>query len=83
MAAAQHNDQEMDTYTTSDSGLSFQDVEFGPADTTLPCDVSTGQPKPVVPRSFRKTAFGVIHGFSHPSIGTTQSSTLIGTCGKV
>ena len=72
MAAAQQDDQEMDTCVTSDSGLSFQGIKLGPTNTTLLCDVSTGQPRPIVPRSFRKTVFDVIHGLSHPSIRTTQ-----------
>ena len=72
MATAQQDDQEMDTYKTATSGLSLQDIPFGPTDTTLLCDISTGQPRPIVPRSFRKTVFDVVHSLSHPSIRTTQ-----------
>ena len=72
MATAQQNDQEMAAYRTAISGLTLQDVQFGPTDATLLCDVSTGQPRPIVPAAFRRTVFDAIHGLSHPSIRTTQ-----------
>ena len=72
MAAAQWNDEEMATHRTATSGLVFQDVKFGPTDTTLLCDISTGQPRPVVPAIFCRTVFDVLHGLSHPSIRATQ-----------
>ena len=63
MAAAQQDDQERDAYKTADSALSLQDISFGPTDTTLLYDTSTGQPSPIVPRScFLKTVFDVVHG---------------------
>ena len=72
IAAAQQDDQKIDAYKTADSALSLQDISFGPTDTTLLCDTSTGQPRPIVPRSFRKTVFDVVHGISHPSIRDIQ-----------
>ena len=39
---------------------------------TLLCDVSTGQPRPIVPENWRRKLFDVIHGLSHPSIRTTR-----------
>ena len=72
MATAQQNDQEMAAYRTAISGLTLQDVQFGPTDATLLCDVSTGQPRQIVPAAFRWTVFDAIHGLSHPSIRTTQ-----------
>ena len=42
----------MDTHATSDSGLWFQGIKLGPRDTTLLCDISTGQPRPTVPQKF-------------------------------
>ena len=62
MAVAQREDKETAAYRTATSGLVLQDVEFGPSDTTLLCDVSTGQPKPIVPAAFRKAVFNGIHG---------------------
>ena len=72
MATAQQNDQEMAAYRTAISGLTLQDVQFGPTDATLLCDVSTGQSMPFVPAAFRRTVFDAIHGLFHPSIRTTQ-----------
>ena len=72
MAAAQWKDEEMATYHTVTSGLVLQDVQFGPTDTTLLCNISTGQPRPVVPAIFIRTVFDVLHGLSHPSIWAMQ-----------
>ncbi len=43
-----------------------------PTKATLLCDVSTSQPRPIVPPSFRKIVFDAFHGLSHPSIRATQ-----------
>jgi len=72
MAAAQQSDQEMAAYRTAISGLKLQDVQFGPTNTTILCDISTGQPRPLVPASFCKTVFDTIHSLSHPFIRATQ-----------
>ena len=66
MATAQRNDGEMAAYHTATSGLLLQDVQFGPTDTTLLCDISSGQPRPVVPAAFRRTVFDVLHGLRTP-----------------
>ena len=36
------------------------------------CDVSTGQPRPVIPRKFRRAVFDDLHNISHPGIRATQ-----------
>ena len=72
MAPAQRNDGEMATYHTATSGLVLQDVQFGPADAMFLCDISTGQPRPVVLATFRRTVFDVLHGLWHPSIRVMQ-----------
>ena len=72
VATAQQNDQEMAAYRIAISGLTLQDVQFGPTDATLLCDVSTGQPWQIVTAAFRRTVFDAIHSLSHPSIRTTQ-----------
>ena len=72
MATAQQKEKGMKVYRTVKSGLILQDIPFGPKDTTLLCDVSTGQPRPIVPDTFRWTVFDVIHGLSRPSIRATQ-----------
>jgi cleavage and polyadenylation specificity factor subunit 1 len=70
MATAQIEDLETNAYRTAITGLQWQDVDIGGA--TLLCDVSTGRPRPLVPRLFRRRVFDLIHGISHPGIRTTQ-----------
>ena len=72
MANAQQEDPEIAAYRTACTNLRFEDVPFGPNNTTLLCDISTGQPRPVVPESFRHIVFNHVHGLSHPSVRTTQ-----------
>ena len=50
----------------------MEDVPFGPETTTLLCDVSTGQPRPIVPTSWRRKVFDSVHGLSHPSVRSTR-----------
>jgi hypothetical protein len=72
MAAAQRSDKEdMASYGRGTTGLRLQQIPFGDVGDTLLCDVSTGHPRPVVPSSFRRQAFDVTHGLSHPSIRAT------------
>ena len=54
MATAQQQDDEMKAYRTAITGLVLEDVKFGPTNTTLLCDVSSGQPRPIVPSSWRR-----------------------------
>ena len=35
------------------------------------CDVSTGRPRPLVPTTYRRKIFDVVHGLAHPSIRST------------
>ena len=37
----------------------------------LLCDISTSNPRPIVPESFKKRVFIAIHSLSHPGIRTT------------
>jgi cleavage and polyadenylation specificity factor subunit 1 len=72
MAATQQDNDEILAYRTAKSGLVLEDVPIGPRNTTLLCDISTGHPRPIVPASWRRHVFDVIHGLSHPSIRTTR-----------
>ena len=72
MAAAQR-DEDMTSYRSADTGLVLQDIQFGADGTTLLCDISTGQPRPIVPKSWRFKVFEAIHNLSHPSIRTTRA----------
>ena len=72
MAASQKSDADTQAYRTAITALRFADVPFGSGSTTLLCDVSTGIPRPVVPASWRKTVFDVVHNLSHPGIRATR-----------
>ena len=72
MAAAQQEDTEMAAYRTAITGMKLEDIACGPGNTTLLCDVSHGQPRPVVPAPWRRRVFDVIHGLSHPGIRATK-----------
>lgn len=73
MAAAQTEDPEISAYRTAITSLVLEDVPFGPTGTTLLCDVSTGQARPVVPSSWRRRVFEAVHNLSHPSIRATRT----------
>ena len=73
MAAAQQSDDKIESYRSTDLGLVIQDIQFGPCNNSLLCDISTRQPRPIiVPASFHRKVFGTIHCLSHPSIRATQ-----------
>ena len=72
MAAAQQADAEMAAYRTAITGMQLEDIACGPGDTTLLCDVSRGQPRPVVPDAWRRTVFDAFQGLSHPGIRSTK-----------
>lgn len=59
----------------STTGPKLQDVKFSESNTTLLCDISTGSPRPVVPRNWKWVMFDTIHSLSHP--GTKASQRLV------
>ena len=72
MAAAQQMDPEVQTYRNTTSGLKLEDIPIGPRCVTILCDTSTGQAWPIVPVTWRRRIFDVIHGLAHPSVRTTR-----------
>ena len=76
MAADQLLDSELQTFRTAVTGLRLEDVEFNDSGATLLCDVSTGQPRPMVPTGWRRRVFDAIHALSHP--GVKASVKLVG-----
>ncbi|KAJ8409955.1 hypothetical protein AAFF_G00209960 [Aldrovandia affinis] len=66
MATDQASDPTVQTLKTMDTGLRLEEVAFGDTGATLLCDISTGQPRPVVPVSWRGPVFEAVHGLSHP-----------------
>ena len=71
IAAAQKDDPETANYRTAITNLRWQDLRVGDEGHTILCDVSTGRPRPLVPKCFQQKVFKVIHGLSHPSGRTT------------
>ena len=72
MAADQISDPDVQALRTAETGLRLEDVAFGAAGTTLLCDVSTGQTRPVVPTGWRRQIFDAVHGLSHPGKRPSQ-----------
>ena len=75
MAVDQAADPSIQALKSSDTGLSLEEVLFSDAGATLLCDVSTGQPRPVVPANWRRPVFDAVHGLSHS--GRKPSSRLV------
>ncbi|XP_066963176.1 uncharacterized protein [Macrobrachium rosenbergii] len=70
LAREQAANPETPAYRTAIRSLKWKDVSLAPRDPNLLCDVSTGQPRPLVPTSHRRQVFDIIHGLSHPSVRT-------------
>ncbi|XP_066958089.1 uncharacterized protein [Macrobrachium rosenbergii] len=62
----QAGDPETPAYCTTITSLKWKDLPLGAGGPTLLRDVSTGQPRPLVPASHHWLVFNVIHGLSHP-----------------
>ena len=72
MATAQQEDTEVQACHTPNSSLQLEDIPFGAQRVTLLCDMSTGRTRPIVPASWRRKIFDLIHGLSHPSVRTIR-----------
>ena len=62
----------MDAYWTAFTGLQLKEIAIGYSQDFILCDTSTGQPRPVVPTSWRRNVFQAIHDLLHPSIRVTR-----------
>ena len=69
MAAEQAEDAEVKAFQTAITGLQIMPYQIH--NSTLLCDVSTGLPRPLVPRSFQRQVFETIHNLAHPSRKST------------
>ena len=72
MAKAQEHDPEIQALKDSSTGLVFEEVSIPNSNKVLLCDVSTGITRPVVPNSWQRKVFDIIHGLSHPGIRATR-----------
>ena len=66
MATDQSSDHETLTLRGSDTSLCLEEVPVGDSGVKLWCDVSTKQPRPLVPVGWQRAVFDAIHGLSHP-----------------
>ncbi|GFN78983.1 Pol polyprotein [Plakobranchus ocellatus] len=64
MAKAQTEDKNVKAFPTAITGLRIMPFQIN--NSTLLCDVSTGHPRPLVPRSFQRHVFATIHNLAHP-----------------
>lgn len=70
--AADQRSHEVQAYRSAITNLQLQDVPFG--QTTVLCDVSTGKPRPVVPSSWTRRVFDLLHGLSHAGFKPTRKA---------
>ena len=59
-------------HDTPHLSLSLQLFSLPHSSNTIICDVSTGQPRPVVPPAFRQSGFYSLHSLSHPGVRASQ-----------
>lgn len=60
------------------AALKLEDVSIGDTRETIICDISTGKPRPFVPRRMRRDVFSALHNLSHPCKKATMK--LISEC---
>ena len=70
MAAAQTMDVDLQRLVSSPS-LRVQPVPLPNSEGTILCATATGEPRPLVPTSFRRPVFDALHSLSHPGIRAT------------
>ena len=71
LAKDQATDPDILDYPTAVTGLKPQWVEWEPG-VRIMCDVSRDINRPILPPCWRRPAFDIIHGLSHPSVRTTK-----------
>ena len=67
LASQQLSDPDIKNSENLFSSLKLENIAFDNK-TVILCDTSTGRPRPIVPLTFRKQIFNLIHGLNHPSI---------------
>ena len=72
MASAQHICEFL-THDTPHLSLSLQHFSIPHSSNTIICDVSTGQPRPVVPPAFRQSVIYSLHSLSHLGVQASQN----------
>ena len=70
LAIDQQSSPAVTAYRTAISGLNLQDVQL--EDDTLLCDISTGTPRPILPKAWTNRVFDAIHNLAHSGVKPTQ-----------
>jgi transposase InsO family protein len=68
LAESQTNDEELQHYLQTDTGLQLQQVRIPDTEVLLYCDLSSSTPRPFITKPFRKSVFYSLHNLSHPGI---------------
>ena len=71
LATAQFTDPELDELRSSSSFV-WKEVPSPVSSSALVCDMSTGTPRPFVPKSFRKAVFDSLHSMAHPGVRASR-----------
>lgn len=71
LANSQAEDEEMQNFLQPTSSLQLKKVKLPGTDTEIYCDVSTATARPYVTKAFRRAAFNLVHGPSHPGVRAT------------
>ena len=69
LAREQQQDPELEAYKTAVTNLRLKLISVD--NVNVMCDISTSRPRPLVPATFRRRIFDIVHGLSHPSIRST------------
>ena len=72
ISAAQRDDPELTQLQSSSTSLKFQSLPLPTSNNLIVCDVTTGVPRPFIPKQFRRKVFDSLHSLSHPGIRATQ-----------
>ena len=72
LAADQAADPDVQAYRTAVTNLKVMDTVFADGSFTVLCDVSLGTPRPIVPKSWRRRVFDIVHALAHPGARTTK-----------
>jgi cleavage and polyadenylation specificity factor subunit 1 len=76
LADTQASDAELEQLiNNTETALQLKKMPTQTSDKQLYCDISTGNPRPFVPKSMRRTIFDSLHNLSHP--GTRATTKLI------
>ena len=72
MATAQATSDDIQNYQSAYPSLKIVSMPAHETGPELLCDISTGNPRPIVPHEFRKLVFDTIHNLSHPGRDNTR-----------